>query len=343
MKQATHSTETSEASLEREDLILLMQVRRSLKGDVIFLGLMCTLFVFVLFGAGWVIGSAGYQDRHVPWLILFWLAFFVPLAMLGRVLVGKARQFRHLVTVLRSPGDFRGTVVRGELGGIRPRNGFFHYQIDGECFPVLIPVGYARDGKLELVKSAHRFDGLPKQPVVLRWLPLPGARAPLLLGIDYIHCPAVVTERKSTAEECRDVAAWDFTGLRLWMLGLLFISSGVAWFVIVAPVAAAVVLLLSALAALRMRRKLTNWANVNPRTLIVTGVIVEVLDSPVSMARTTGFQRWYRIGGRLYPTGMATPPGATSGLACGAEVRVVYVDRSPRGGRIMSMESLVRR
>lgn len=338
MDQAVQPATTSDCLLEAGDLDLLRSLRGNLKGAAIFHVFVSVPFAFACVAMGWTIHDLGSQDSRVPGLIVFCLicaAFFALAVYFG---IKNTRLYRYLGTALRSPGMLAKTRTRGELAGISDRGGISHYEVSGEFLPVWIPIRHANNGNLEFIKSARRLECLAYQSVVLERIDLPGAPAPILLKVDYQGYPPIVTERASTEEECRDVAAWDFSGMLLWMAGLFVVFFTLVLYSVFGPIVSAVFCLVGVAAFLWLRRTIKSWADIKPRTLTVTGVVVEVLDSSVAVGRMSELQRWYRIGDRLYPTGRTTRDDDP--ITCGSVVKMVYVDRSPRGGRILHIQPI---
>lgn len=338
MTQSVQPATTTECPLGPDDLDLLRALRRNLKGAAIFHVLVSTPFAFALVAMGWVAYDLGSHDSRVSGLVLFCLvcAFFFMLTVYFGI--KNTRLFRYLGTVLRSPSMVVKTVVRGELGGIVDRDGIAHYEVGGQCFPVRIPIRHANNGNLQLIPSAGRLKGLLYQPVVLERVELPGTPAPILLKVDYPGYPPIVAERAASEEECRELAAWDSTGLVLWMTGIFFAMFTLLLLSLFGRIAGGVFFLLGVATVTGMWRKIRSWKDIKPRTLTITGVVVEVLDSSVAVGRMSELQRWYRIGDRLYPSGRTTRDDDP--ITCGSVVKMVHVDRSPRGGRILRMEPM---
>jgi len=328
---------TVERPLEPADLSLLRDLRAGLKGAIailsIFSAVVASALVFVVAG----MFSLG-GDSRVAVLFFFSLALILVVGFALNFWARNIRLFFGAGAVLRHPERIVKQVSHGELGGIAREDGVLQYTLGGEAFPVWIPIRHANNGNLEFIKSAGRLDGLMYQPVVLERLSLAGAPAPLLLRADYPGYRPLLVERASTEDECRDVARFDFAGLLLGMLMALFALLLVIMSIVFGPLAGAVVLPMAIAAFVWMKRKMRRWAQIQPRTLTVTGVVVEVLDSAVAAGRSSELQRWYRIGDRLYPTGLMTREDDP--ITCGSVVKMDYVDRSPRGGRILRMVSL---
>ena len=338
MERVIQPAATSTQPLDSADLELLRDLRRGLRSAVIFHVIVSAPFAFAAVAMGWTTFDLGSRDSRMPGLLLFCLVcagFFALAVYFG---VKNTRLFRYVGNVLRSPEGFHKTVTRGELGGISEHNGLTRYEVGGEFFPVWIPIRHANNGNLQFIKSARHLSGLIYQPVVLERIDLPGAPAPVLLKVDYQGYPPIVTERASTEEECRDVAAWDFSGMLLWIAGLFVVVFTLVLYSVFGPIVSAVFCLVGVAAFLWLRRTIKSWADIKPRTLTVTGVVVEVLDSSVAVGRMSELQRWYRIGDRLYPTGRTTRDDDP--ITCGSVVKMVYVDRSPRGGRILHIQPI---
>jgi hypothetical protein len=337
MKQAMQAAST-EQPLGTDDLALLRSLRANLSGAIIFISLISATFVLALAVFCWVVFDLGASDSRVSAVLLFCCVLAV---IAGFALYWCARNIRLFLSVgavLRHPQRFTKTVSHGGLTGVSSEDGVFRYSVGGADLPVWIPIRHANSGNLECIKSARRLDGLTHQPVVLERLDLAGAPAPLLLRADYPGYPPMVTERASTEDECREVAKWDATGIMLGALGGMLVIMLFVLLFAFGPIGALPGLIVGASGFAWIRRKMARWAAIRPRTLTVTGVVAEVLDSPVAVGRYSELQRWYRIGDRFYPTGRASPEGDT--ITCGSVVRMDYVDRSPRGGRILRIETL---
>lgn len=338
MKQAMQSATTTEQALDADDLALLRALRANLSGAIIFISFISVTFVLALVVFGWILFDLGGSDSRVPVVLAF---CFLLAVLAGFALYWSARNIRlffSIGTVLRHPQRGAKTVSRGELAGIATEEGVLRYDLGAEALPVWIPIRHANNGNLECFKSARRLDGLMHQPVVLQRLDLAGAPAPLLLRADYPGYPPMVTERASTEEECREVAVWDFTGTTLAMLCVMLVIVLFALLVAFGPLGALPGVVVGAIGFVWIRRKMKRWAAIRPRTLTVTGLVAEVLDYPVAVGRYSELQRWYRIGDRFYPTGRASREDDP--ITCGSVVRMDYVDRSPRGGRILRIEPL---
>lgn len=332
---------TVEQPLEAADLSLLRDLRAGLKGAIVFLSFVAATMVGALIAFVAIMFSLGGSDSRVSALFFFCLVLAGVAAFVLNFWARNVRMFIGAGAVLRHPERIVKQVSHGELGGIACEDGVLQYTLGGEAFPVWIPIRHANNGNLEFIKSAGRLDGLMYQPVVLERLSLAGAPAPLLLRADYPGYRPLLVERASTEDECRDVARFDFAGLLLGMLMALFALLLVIMSIVFGPLAGAVVLPMAIAAFVWMKRKMRRWAQIQPRTLTVTGVVVEVLDSAVAAGRSSELQRWYRIGDRLYPTGLMTREDDP--ITCGSVVKMDYVDRSPRGGRILRMVSLADR
>lgn len=337
MNQAMQPATTVEQPLDPADLSLLRDLRAGLKGAIVILSIFSAtiLSALVLVVAGMF--SLG-GESQVAVLFFFSLALLLIVGFALKFWARNIRLFLSAGAVLRQPGSIVKKVSRGELGGISREDGVLQYKLGGEAFPVWIPIRHANNGNLEFIKSAGRLDGLLYQPVMLERLELAGAAAPLLLKANYPGYPPLLAERASTEEEGRNVAQFDFTGLLLGVLVALFAFLLVIMSIVFGPLGGAGVLPIAVVAVLWMKRKMRRWAQIQPRTLTVTGVVVEVLDSAVAVGRSSELQRWYRIGDRLYPTGLIAREDDP--ITCGSVVRMDYVDRSPRGGRILRMVSL---
>jgi hypothetical protein len=337
MKQAVQAATTTEHPLEPGDLSLLRTLRASQSGTLVAVAVLHTMFVSGLVAFSLILFDLGMSDSHAPAV----LAFCAVLAALaGFTLYGGARSirlFRGVGAVLRNPQRAAKQVSRGELAGLSREDGAIRYDLGGESFPVWLPIPHA-NGNIKFAEAVPHLDGLMHQRVVLERLEIAGAPAPLLLRADYPGYPPMVAERAATEQECREVAASDVTGLVLGFLafGILFLL--ILMLALFGLAGGLPVLLIGVALFEGLRRKLRRWAQIRPRTLSVTGVVAEVVDSVVSIGRYSERQRWYRIGDRLYPTGRAVPEDES--ITCGSVVRMDYLDRSLRGGRILRIEPL---
>lgn len=338
MKQAMQTASTEQA-LEDVDLELLRAMRANLWGAIIFIGIMSAAFIGALVAFGWIMIDLGSTDSRVSVLLMFCCVLAVIAGVTVYWCARNIRLFFSASAVLRHPQRFTKTVSRGELAGIAREEGVLRYDLGGVLLPVWIPIRHANNGNLQCITCAGRLDGLMHQPVVLERFDLVGAPAPLLLRADYPAYPPMVTERASTEEECQAVASWDFTGILVAALVGMLALALFFLLTIFGPIGVLPGLILGASAFGWMKRKMKRWAAIRPRTLSVVGVVAEVLDSSVAVGRYSELQRWYRIGDRLYATGLKAPEDEEA-ITCGSVVRMDYVDRSPRGGRILRIEPL---
>ena len=332
MNQALQVAATTEQPLDADDLSLLRKLRENLVGTMIFMSLCCAAILCALV---WMTALLFTDSRASP-VVLVLLPLAVVAGLFLRFHLHRIRLFQGVLVVLRRPQQVRKTVSRGDLMDISSEDGVVSYGLGGEPLSVWIPFRHAGTGVLEFTRSPSRLDGLKHQPVVLERLALAGAPAPLLLRADYPAYPPMVVERASTDEECSEVASEDF-GPR----SALIIVYGAVWLAV--AIGFGLVGVLSMLPVgiagfIWVKRLEKKWAAIRPRTLTVTGVIVEVFDHPVAVGRYAERQRWYRIGDRLYPTGRKAPED--DAITCGSVVRMDYVDHSPRGGRILRIEPL---
>jgi len=340
------ATHTTERPLEPRDLALLRAFRTSLLGGIAMTTLAGTVFVSALASTLWILVDRGMEHEFSIELAAVPLfAAIAGVAFLGGV--RSARLFRSADALLRRPSRVAKKVSQGELTAIARGKGSIRYDLGGESFEVWLPVPLADTGKIDFERTVPRLDGLLHRRVSLEWLALDGAPR-LLLRVDYPDDPPVVTERVSTEQERRAVAWWDHIAYA-WFMAVLamlaFLAGGVALFAFIDAWAYSRLtggLLVAALPigaiGVHMWRRTKHWLAIEPRTLTVTGVIAEVLDKTVSIGRYARTQRWYRIGDRLYATGLKVPDEET--ITCGSVVRMDYVDRRPRGGRILRIEPL---
>lgn len=329
---------SSEQPLAGDDLALLRTLRASLSGAIVFIGLISATFVLALVVFCWVLFDLGGSDSRTSVVLMFCCLLAVVAGFAVYRCMRNIRLFLAIGSVLRQPQRFTKMVSRGELAGIFSEDGVLRYDLGGTVLPVWIPIRHANSGNLQCITSAHRLDGLIHQPVLLERFDLADAPASLLLKVEYPGYPPMVAARASTEEECQAVATWDFTGIALAGWGGMLVFVLFMLLIAFGPIGALPGLIIGTSGVVWMRRKMKRWAAIRPRTLSVTGVVAEVLDSPVAVGRYSELQRWYRIGDRLYPTGLKSPDDDT--ITCGSVVHMDYVDRSPRGGRILRIETL---
>jgi hypothetical protein len=341
----TQRTTTIERPLEVRDLAVLRALRASLFRGVCIAALGGAVVACALAFIGWMLVAGGIGAEFPAGLaVALVLAAIAAVALYDSV--RHVRLFRRVSAILREPRQTAKNVSRGELTAVSREQGRIHYEVSGEAFDVWLPVPLADTGKLEFEKSVPRLDGLLHRQVVLEWLRIEGAPRLLLLDVDYPDDPPAIVERAPTAAERRAVAWWDHIAYAWFMAAIaimVLLVAGVALFAYIdawmysrlsggllvsaLPIGAIVVL---------MWGRTKRWLAIQPRTLVVTGLIAEVLDKTVSIGRYSRTQRWYRIGDRLYATRQEPPEDNL--LVCGTPVRVDYVDRSPLGGWIVRIE-----
>lgn len=341
------ATQTIERPLEPRDLALLRALRTSLLGGIAMVALAGAGFTAALASTLWGLIDSGMGKGFSPALVMVPLsAALAALALLGGV--RGARLVRSVDALLRQPAQAAKKVSVGELTTIARDRRSIRYGLGGEIFEVWLPIPLADTGRIVFERTVPRLDGLLHRRVLLEWLALEGAPRLLLLRVDYPDDPPVVTVREATEQERRAVAWWDhiaYAWFETVLTMLAILVAGVSLFAYIdgwmyPPLIGGLLvatLPIGVVGALTWRRT-KRWLAIRPRTLQVTGVIAEVLDNTVSMARYAQTQRWYRIGDRLYATGRKAPEG--DAITCGSVVRMDYVDRSPRGGRILRIEPL---
>jgi hypothetical protein len=331
--------DVTQQPLEPADIALLRRLQRMLAAAVVSVSVIALVLTGTLAFLAGVLPDipAGRGDASA--LIVFTvMGLAVVLVFIARAQAHNITMLRQLSALLRRPASVAKAVHRGELQSLASEDGAISYGLGGEPLAVWLPLPHANTDKLEFRKSVAELTGLQQQTVELQLLPIRGAPAPLLLRAAYLNYSPLAAERPATPDECREVAVWDFAGVdRFSKVLLSLVALLVAGIAFGLPGLAAVVLFGAALRLLlkaRARRRI----ELAPRLLTVTGVVAEVLDSAVSVGRYTEQQRWYRVGDRLYPTGRRVPKDESIG--CGSVVRMDYVDRGPRGGRILRIEPL---
>lgn len=347
MTQTTRSVTTIERPLEPRDLSVLRALRANLSRGAGIAVLAGVAVVFSLASMLWILIRRGLDNGFPAGLVVaLVLGAIAGLALYDGM--RHVRLLRRIEAILREPAQVSKKVSRGKLTGLSRENGRIRYALDGESFDIWLPVPLADSGKIEFETSVPRVDGLLGRQIVLEWLDLKGAPRLLLLGVDYPDDAPVIVERACTEKERRDVAWWDHIAYA-WFLAviamIIVLAGSVALFAYIdawmySRLAGG--LLVSSLPVgaigVVMWRRTKCWMAIQPRTLIVTGVIAEVLDKTISIGRYARTQRWYRIGDRLYA--IRREPPRDNAIACGDRVRIEYVDRRPLGGWILHIEPL---
>lgn len=321
--------------LEAADLALLETLRRQLVRGVVFLAVIALPFLGLLAFPALIFIDGSTSD--LPVVLLFAAVGLAVLCFIGHTQSRNIAMLRGLYALRRHGAAGTKTVRRGELRALLDTDRAIRYDLGGEVSKVWLPIPHANAGGLEFRHAVTALEGLPHQRVELELFELRGAPAPVLLRAAYPGYPPMVSDRAATAQECAEMAAWDLGWVR-WFGGILaFLTCLFGASLLGGWIGALVTMALGAAVLVRVLSQARRRVDSQPRMRIVTGLIAEVLDSPVAVGRMTEIRRWYRIGDRLYPTGLEAKD---DGLVCGSVVRLHYLDRGLRGGRVLHIASL---